>query len=61
MDRVLASRMGLDSVETLLRMKKNVMVGIINQKTILHPLDKTTKGTNKLNTELLFLSDMMSQ
>lgn len=61
MDRVLARRMGVEAVEALLKMKRNVMIGIINQKTKYQPLDKTTKGSKKLNAELLYLSEMISE
>jgi 6-phosphofructokinase 1 len=61
MDRVLARRMGVEAVEALLKMKRNIMIGIINQKTKYQPLDKTTKGPKKLNAELLYLSEMIAE
>ena len=59
-DRVLASRMGVKAVESLLDGKHNVMVGTINNKLELCPLKKAVKGTSKIDTELLRVSDIMS-
>ncbi|NER15919.1 6-phosphofructokinase [Spongiivirga citrea] len=59
-DRVLASRMGVKAVETLLEGKSNFMVGINNNKLDLTPLDKAVKGTHQINKELLRVADIMS-
>ncbi|WP_223548509.1 MULTISPECIES: 6-phosphofructokinase [Aestuariivivens] len=59
-DRVLASRMGVKAVETLLEGKTNYMVGLIANKMELTPLDKAIKGKTKINLELLRVSDIMS-
>jgi 6-phosphofructokinase 1 len=59
-DRVLASRMGVKAVESLLDGKHNVMVGTINNKLELCPIEKAVKGTSKIDTELLRVSDIMS-
>lgn len=59
-DRVLASRMGVKAVETLLEGKSNYMVGINNDKIDLTPLEKAIKGQSKFNRELLRVSDIMS-
>lgn len=59
-DRVLASRMGVKAVESLLNGKHNVMVGTINNKLELCPIEKAVKGTSKIDTELLRVSDIMS-
>ncbi|MFP2995869.1 6-phosphofructokinase [Spongiivirga sp. MCCC 1A20706] len=59
-DRVLASRMGVKAVESLLEGKSNYMVGINNNKLDLTPLDKAVKGTHTINKELLRVSDIMS-
>ena len=59
-DRVLASRMGVKAVESLLNGKYNVMVGTINNKLELCPIAKAVKGTSKIDTELLRVSDIMS-
>ncbi|MFV0565382.1 MAG: 6-phosphofructokinase [Flavobacteriaceae bacterium] len=59
-DRVLASRMGVKAVETLLEGKSNYMVGLLNGKMELTPLTKAIKGKTKINLELLRVSDIMS-
>lgn len=59
-DRVLASRMGVKAVESLLEGKNNVMVGTINNKLELYPIDKAVKGHSKIDEELLRVSDIMS-
>ncbi|WP_242204454.1 6-phosphofructokinase [Aestuariivivens insulae] len=59
-DRVLASRMGVKAVETLLEGKTNYMVGLIANKMELTPLDNAIKGKTKINLELLRVSDIMS-
>lgn len=59
-DRVLASRMGVKAVESLLDGKTNYMVGLIANKMELTPLEKAIKGKTKINLELLRVSDIMS-
>ena len=59
-DRVLASRMGVKAVESLLEGKTNYMVGLISNKMELTPLEKAIKGKTKINLELLRVSDIMS-
>jgi len=59
-DRVLASRMGVSSVDSLLKTKSNVMVGIKDNKIFLTPLIDAVKGKSKINSELLKISDIMS-
>lgn len=59
-DRVLASRMGVKAVESLLSGKTNYMVGLINGEIELTPLDSAIKGKSKINLELLRVSEIMS-
>jgi 6-phosphofructokinase 1 len=59
-DRVLASRMGVKAVESLLEDKSNFMVGLISNKMELTPLENAIKGKSKINLELLRVSDIMS-
>jgi len=59
-DRVLASRMGVKAVESLMEGKTNYMVGLKNNKMELTPLDQAIKGKSKINLELLRVSDIMS-
>ncbi|MCL5127954.1 MULTISPECIES: 6-phosphofructokinase [unclassified Algibacter] len=59
-DRVLASRMGVKAVDSLLEGKSSYMVGLINNSMELTPLDNAIKGKTKINLELLRVSDIMS-
>ncbi|WP_248722754.1 6-phosphofructokinase [Seonamhaeicola sp. ML3] len=59
-DRVLASRMGVKAVESLLNGESNYMVGLLNGKMELTPLENAIKGKTKINLELLRVSDIMS-
>ena len=59
-DRVLASRMGVKAVESLLKGKTNFMVGIQNNKMVLTPLEQAIKGKSTINLELLRVSDIMT-
>ena len=59
-DRVLASRMGVKSVDFLLENKKNLMVGLKDGIIELTPLEKAIKGKTNINKELLRVSDIMS-
>ncbi|WP_115461886.1 6-phosphofructokinase [Winogradskyella aurantiaca] len=59
-DRVLASRMGVKAVESLITGKSNYMVGLKNDIIELTPFENAIKGKSKLNMELLRVSDIMS-
>ncbi|MCX2681499.1 6-phosphofructokinase [Galbibacter sp. EGI 63066] len=59
-DRVLASRMGVKAVETLLEGKSNYMVGVIKDEIILTPLDLAVKGKSEIDKELIRVSEIMS-
>jgi 6-phosphofructokinase 1 len=59
-DRVLASRMGVKAVESLLEGKSNLMVGLKSDKITVTPLSKAIKGQSKINKELIRVSDIMS-
>lgn len=59
-DRVLASRMGVKAVESLLEGKSNFMVGTTHDKMTLTPLEKAIKGESKINKELIRVSDIMT-
>ena len=59
-DRVLASRLGVAAVESLLAGKSNYMVGILQDKIELTPFDLAIKGNVGIDLELLRVSDIMS-
>lgn len=51
MDRVNSSRMGFSAVETLMKGKKNVMIGIVNNKIAYTPFKNAVKHINELNAD----------
>lgn len=59
-DRVLASRLGVKAVESLLEGKTNYMVGLLNDKVALTPIEQAIKGSTEVDKELLRVSDIMS-
>ncbi|MDN3672681.1 6-phosphofructokinase [Flavobacterium branchiarum] len=59
-DRVLASRLGVKAVESLIDGKSNFMVGLQNDKVTLTPLEQAIKGKSEIDRELLRVSDIMS-
>ena len=59
-DRVLASRMGVKAVEAILEGKSNLMVGIMDSKITLYPIDEAIMGHTKIDKELIRVSDIMS-
>lgn len=59
-DRVLASRMGVHAIESLQKGISNVMVGVINDKMELTPLEKAIKGKSEINKDLLRVTDILS-
>mgnify|MGYP000632592805 CR=1 FL=1 len=59
-DRVLASRLGVKAVESILEGKSNYMVGMLNDKVCLTPLDQAIKGHSQIDQELLRVSDIMT-
>ncbi|MBC7524005.1 MAG: 6-phosphofructokinase [Flavobacterium sp.] len=59
-DRVLASRLGVKAVESILEGKSNYMVGMLNDKVALTPLELAIKGKSEIDRELLRVSEIMS-
>ena len=59
-DRVLASRLGVSAVESLINGKNCSMVGLKDNAVVLTPFKKAIKGITKINSELLRVSDIMS-
>lgn len=59
-DRVLASRLGVKAVESLLEGESNYMVGLLADKIVLTPLEQAIKGDSEIDQELLRVSDIMS-
>ena len=59
-DRVLASRMGVKAVESLMAGKTNYMIGIENNQMVLTPIDYAISGLTPIDQELIRVSDIMS-
>jgi 6-phosphofructokinase 1 len=59
-DRVTASHMGAAAVDALLDDQKSVMIGIVNNKIVHIPFNKTIKAHKGLNEELLKISEILS-
>ena len=59
-DRVLASRMGLYAVESILEGKSNMMIGMKSEEMILSPLEKAIKGKSEINKDLIRVSDILT-
>ncbi len=59
-DRVLASRLGVKSVEALLDGKRNIMVGIKNNRVTYTPLNDAIGLQRKINQEMLNISDILT-
>jgi len=59
-DRVLASRLGVGAVESLLDGKVDMMVGSINNKVVFTPLDQCVSSSNPIDEELIRISKILS-
>ncbi len=60
MDRVLASRLGVASVESLLEGKSGEMIGIVNGKIHFTPFGQAIKHNTDVNSELLKIVEILS-
>ena len=59
-DRVLASRMGVFAVDSLLRNKSKIMIGIKGDKIIEVPISKAIKGGQDIDKDLIRVCDIIS-
>jgi 6-phosphofructokinase 1 len=59
-DRVLASRLGVAAVESLLSGEKGIMIGIINNKINFTPFEKAIKNVNNLDEEMVRIAKILS-
>ena len=60
MERVRASQMGMEAVESLIAGKRDVMIGLVDKKIEFTPFDKAIKHTGEMNEKLLRLTEVMS-
>jgi 6-phosphofructokinase 1 len=59
-DRILASRLGLGALEGLMKGKKNVMAGIINDKLVYTSFEDSITKSKPLNQELIHMVKVLS-
>lgn len=59
-DRILASRMGLESVKAIINGEKNVMIGIINDEVVYTPFEKAAKHHIEIKSYLKELMLILS-
>ncbi len=59
-DRVLASRLGVLSVEALMEGRRNAMVGVRNRKVKFTDFDQATKRNPQMDEELMRVADIIS-
>ena len=60
MERVRASQMGMEAVESLIAGKRDVMIGLVDKKIEFTPFDKAIKHTGEMTEKLLRLTEVMS-
>lgn len=59
-DRVLATCLGYEAVEALVRGRQGVMVGQINNKIVLTPFYEAIKDEDKMNMQLVKMAEILS-
>ncbi len=59
-DRVFASRLGVNSIDALLRGEYGVMIGVQDSKIVSVPFSEAIKGQNKIDKELIRVADITS-
>jgi 6-phosphofructokinase 1 len=60
-DRIIASRLGLAAVKTLIESKSNHMVGLIKDEIVLTPMQKVVENNNIINEDLYKLNEIISR
>lgn len=59
-DRIIASRMGVASIEALMEGQRNVMIGIENDEIVYVPFTKAIKNDKPINKELVNVLNSLS-
>jgi 6-phosphofructokinase 1 len=60
LDRVLASRLGFNAVEGLLKGEQNVMVGIVNNKVSYTPFKQAIEEAKELDNDLVRMAEILA-
>jgi len=60
MDRMLASQLGYEAVNSILAGKHSVMVGIVNKEVCYTPFEQAIKHHDKVNTDFLKLAEILA-
>ena len=56
-DRILASEMGVEAINALMKGKRNIMIGRVHGKTHYEPFSSATKTCNKAENEFLQIAE----
>lgn len=59
-DRVLASRLGVGAIDALLRNESNVMIGIVHNRIISVPFEKTIQYKRIIDEDLIRVANILS-
>ena len=59
-DRIIASRMGVASIEALMEGQRNVMIGIRHGEIVYVPFNKAIKNDKPINSELINVLNILS-
>ncbi len=59
-DRVLATRLGYEAVEALMRGRQGVMAGQVNNQIVLTPFYQAIKDDGKMNMQLVRMAEILS-
>lgn len=59
-DRVLATRLGYEAVEALMRGRQGVMIGQVNNQIVLTPFYQALKDDGKMNMQLVKMAEILS-
>ena len=59
-DRILGSILGNQTIECILKNKKNVMVGLVNNKIVLNDLNIVANKKNIIDKDLYELANVIS-
>ncbi|HAP68733.1 MAG TPA: 6-phosphofructokinase [Flavobacteriales bacterium] len=60
LDRMLASQLGYEAVNSIIAGKHSVMVGIVNKQVCYTPFDQAIKHNDKVNTQFLKLAEILA-